>query len=212
MPAPQWFFRFLYDRESGAWERGRDEPTKRESVERTVDELAKVVAPPGPVADLGCGPGAHALALARRGYDVVGLDGSPRMIHLARIRAGRYEVDATFGVHDVSAPLPFTDASLRGVLAILVLQHLSHPAAFFAEIRRCLRPGGHALITAAARDGGPVTYQNLYWRLRAACYHHVPGLVRFYDTSSLPRLVEDQGLSVVDCHSEPGRVSLLARA
>ena len=181
-------------------------------VERTADQLANVVAPPGPIADLGCGPGAHALALARRGYDVVGIDGSPRMVEVARTRAARDEVDATFDVHDVSAPFRFADASLGGVVAVLVLQHLPHPAAFVAEIRRCLRPGGHLLITAPARDGTPLTSQNLYWRLRAACYHLVPGVVRFYDTSSLPHLVEDQGLTVVECNGEPGRVCVLARA
>jgi hypothetical protein len=69
MTGPRWFFRFMYDRESAAWERRRNEPEHRELVERTAGELANVVAPPGPVADLGCGPGAHALALARRGYD-----------------------------------------------------------------------------------------------------------------------------------------------
>jgi hypothetical protein len=68
------------------------------------------------------------------------------------------------------------------------------------------------LITAPARDGTPLTSQNLYWRLRAACYHRVPGVVRFYDTSSLPHLVGDQGLTVVECNGEPGRVSVLARA
>ena len=111
-----------------------------------------------------------------------------------------------------SAPLRFADASLGGVLAILVVQHLPHPAAFIAEIRRCLRPGGHLLITAPARDGTSRTSQNLYWRLRAACYHLVPGVVRFYDTNSLTRLVEDQGLTVVECNGEPGRVTVLARA
>jgi SAM-dependent methyltransferase len=211
MPAPQCFFRFMYDRESAAWGRRRDEPEHRELVERTADELANVVAPPGPVADLGCGPGAHALALARRGYDVVGVDGSPRMVDVAQLRAARDEVDATFDVHDVSAPLRFADASLGGVLASLVLQHLPHPSAFLAEIRRCLRPGGYLLITAPARDGASITSQNLYWRLRAACYRLVPGVVRFYDTSSLSRLVEDQDMTVVDCHAERGRVSVLAR-
>jgi len=212
VPAPHWFFRFMYDRESGAWERRRDEPEHHELVVRTADELAKVVAPPGPVVDLGCGPGAHALALARRGYDVVGVDGSPRMVEVARARAARDEVDATFDVHDVSAPFRFADASLGGVLAILVLQHLPHPAAFVAEIRRCLRPGGHLLITAPARDSRSLTSQNLYWRLRTACYLRVPGVVRFYDTDSLTRLVEDQSLTVVECKGEPGRVSVLARA
>jgi SAM-dependent methyltransferase len=212
MPAPRWFFRFMYDRESSAWERGRDEPQQRELVERTADELADVVAPPGPIADLGCGPGAHALALARRGYDVVGVDGSPRMVGVARTRAARDQVDATFDVHDISSPLRFGDASLGGVLAILVLQHLTNPAAFIAEIRRCLRPGGHLLITAPARDCTSTTSQKLYWRLRAACYFHVPGVVRFYDTKSLSRLVGDQGLTVLECNREPGRVSVLARA
>src|SRR5256885_8430441 len=192
MPAPRCFFRFMYDRESAAWERRRDEPEGRELVERTADELAKVVAPPGPVADLGCGPGAHALALARRGYDVVGIDGSPRMVEGARTRAARDNVDATFDVHDVGAPLRFADASLGGVLAILVLQHLPHPAAFIAEIRRCLRPDGHLLITAPARCRS-LRSQNLYWRLRAPCYHLLPRVVRFYDADSLRRLVEGQG-------------------
>jgi SAM-dependent methyltransferase len=113
------------------------------------------------------------------------------MVEVARARAARDEVDATFDVHDVSAPLRFADASLGGVLAILVVQHLPHPAAFIAEIRRCLRPGGHLLITAPARDSTALKSQNLYWRLRAACYQLVPGIVRFYDTNSLPRLVED---------------------
>jgi SAM-dependent methyltransferase len=201
----------MYDRESAAWERRRDEPAHRELVERTVDELANVVPPPGPVVDLGCGPGAYALALARRGYDVVGVDGSPRMVEAARTRAARDEIVATFDVHDVSAPLRFADASLGGVLAILVLQHLRHPATFIAEIRRCLRPGGHLLITAPARASTSLMSQNLYWRLRAACYQRVPGIVRFYDTNSLPRLVEDQGLTVVECNDDPGRVSVLAR-
>ncbi len=213
MPAPRWFFRFVYDRESAAWSRGRDEQEQRELVERTVDELTNVVAAPGPVADLGCGPGAHALVLARRGYDVVGVDGSPRMVDVARTRAARDQVDATFDVHDVSTPLRFADASLGGVLAIHVIQHLSHPAASIAEIRRCLRPGGHLLITAPARDSTSLTSQrNLYWRLRAACYLLVPGVVRFYDTSSLARLVEDEGLTVVECYGERGRVSVLACA
>lgn len=212
MPAPKWFFRFMYDRESAAWERRRDEPEHRELVERTADDLANVVALPRPVADLGCGPGAHALALARRGYDVVGVDGSPRMVEVARTRAARDDVDATFDVHDVSAPLPFADASLGGVLAILVLQHLAHPAAFIADIRRCLRPGGHLLMSAPTRGNTSLTSQNVYWRMRARCYHLVPGVVGFYDTKSLHDLVEDQGLTVVECNGGPGRVSVLARA
>ena len=202
----------MYDRESAAWGRRRNTPEQRELVEQTVDEIANVLAPPGPVADLGCGPGAHALALARRGYEVVGLDGSPRMIDVARRQAASDNVDGRFNVHDVSAPLPFGEASLGGVLAIHVIQHLPDHEAFMAEIRRCLRPGGHLLITAPARDRLPRGPQNLYWRLRAAFYTYVPGLARFYDTRSLTRLIEGQGLTIVESKGEPSRVSALARA
>jgi SAM-dependent methyltransferase len=212
MPAPKWFFRRMYDRESAAWGRRRDEPEHRALVERTVDELAKVVEPPGPVVDLGCGPGAHARALARRGYDVVGVDASPRMVEVARARAERDGVDATFEVQDVGEPLRFADASFGGALAILVLQHLDDPGAFIAEIRRCLRPGGHLLLTAPARDRGSVTSQSLYWRMRTACCLHVPGLVRFHDTESLGHLLHEHGLTVVRWEAEPGRVGALARA
>jgi len=140
----------MYDRESAAWEQRRDEPEHRGLAKRIADELANVVAPPGPVADLGCGPGAHALALARCGYDVAGVDRAPRMVEVARTRAARDKVDVTFDVHDVSTPLLFADASPGGVLAIHVVQHLPQPAAFIAEIRRCLRPGGLLLIAAPA--------------------------------------------------------------
>lgn len=123
MPAPSWFFRFMYDRESAALERRHARPAHRELADQIVQKLTDVVAPPGPIADLGCGTGVHALALAERGYDVVGLDGSSRMVEVAMARNEREGSTASFDVSDVGGPLPFGDGSLGGVLAILVLQH-----------------------------------------------------------------------------------------
>jgi len=134
------------------------------------------------------------------------------MVEVSRTRAARDEVAATFEIHDVSAALPFVDSSLGGILAILVLQHLPHPASFVAEIRRCLRPGGHALIVAPARDGRAQRSQGIYWRLRTVCCHLVPGVVRFYDAGTLTGLLEDQGLNIVESNAEPGRVTVLARS
>lgn len=202
----------MYDRESAAWARRRDEPEHRQLVERTVSKLSNVVAPPGPVADLGCGPGAHAVELARRGYDVVGMDGSARMVDVARKRAAQDRVSAIFKVHDVTAPLDFPDGSLGGAISILLLQHLPEPARLLADIRRCLRPGGHLLITAPSRDGTSHSAQSLYWRVRASFAHNVPGFVRFYDRGSLSHLVERQDFELVWCEIEPGGVTALARA
>src|SRR2546427_8058403 len=42
---------------------------------------------PRTILDLGCGTGSHDIPLARRGYQVTGLDQSPAMLSLARKRS-----------------------------------------------------------------------------------------------------------------------------
>ena len=201
----------MYDRESAALERRHDRSQDRQLVEQIADELADLVKPSELIADLGCGPGIHTTALAQRGYDVVGLDGSPRMIEVAQARAKRNNVNASFKVCDVSATLPFEDSSIGGILAILIVQHLPDPGSFIAEIRRSLQRGGHLLIVAPVRTNKSPMSRNLYWRLRSTFYRHAPGVVRFYDTDSLTRLVKDHGLTVIECTGEPNRVTVLAR-
>ena len=51
-----------------------------------VDFLLPRILPSGPgrVLDAGCGPGRHALELARRGCDVTGVDVSARFVEIAR--------------------------------------------------------------------------------------------------------------------------------
>src|SRR4051812_12422615 len=212
VPAPRWFWRFMYDRESASWERRRDEPEHRDLVDRTADEFYRFVEPPGPVADLGCGPGAHARALARRGYEVTGLDVSPRMVDVARARAARDNLNVAYEVADVGARLPFSDGSLGGALAILVIQHLPDPRSFVSEVRRCLRPGAHLFLTAPDLKVAPLTAGTLYWRLRARAAQRVPGMIRFYDCESLTSLVEAHGFVVDDRGDDLGVNLVIARA
>jgi cyclopropane fatty-acyl-phospholipid synthase-like methyltransferase len=54
------------------------------------------------VLDAGCGPGRHALELAGRGIDVVGVDQSPEFVVLADAAASERGLDrASFAVGDV---------------------------------------------------------------------------------------------------------------
>lgn len=48
---------------------------------------------------------------------------------------------------DLSAPLPFEDASFDTIMCTQVLEHVENVENATAEIARVLRPGGHALIT-----------------------------------------------------------------
>jgi SAM-dependent methyltransferase len=51
--------------------------------------------------DVGCGPGRHALELARRGIDVVGVDASDEFLTLARAQARSDGLDVHFELLDV---------------------------------------------------------------------------------------------------------------
>jgi SAM-dependent methyltransferase len=53
------------------------------------------------ILDVGCGPGRHALALARRGFDVTGVDLSPEFVELANDTATAGQLPARFEVLDV---------------------------------------------------------------------------------------------------------------
>lgn len=96
------------------------------------------------VLDAGCGSGPLAAELVARGADVVGFDGSPEMIDLARRRLGE-AVPLT--VHDLAEPLPYADETFDDVVASLVLHYLEDWDGPLAEIRRVLKPGGRLIAS-----------------------------------------------------------------
>lgn len=109
-----------------------------------VDELG--LQPGMRVLDVGCGPGRHAYALARRGIEVVGVDISQRFVDIASEHA---PPGATFVRADARA-LPF-DAEFDAVISLcqggfgLVGDD---DGAVLAGMARALRPGGRAAFSA----------------------------------------------------------------
>ena len=102
------------------------------------------------VADVGCGPGALVPFLAARGLELHGVDLSPEMVLAAR----RDHPGVVFEVADVR-DLPFTDASLAGVVAWYSLMYLApqdRPRAF-GEIARVVLPGGYVVVGYKEGDG-----------------------------------------------------------
>jgi SAM-dependent methyltransferase len=96
------------------------------------------------ILDAGCGSGPLAAELVARGADVVGFDGSPVMIDLARRRLGG---TVPLTVHDLAEPLPYEDESFDVVVASLVLHYLEDWDGPLAELRRVLRPGGRLVAS-----------------------------------------------------------------
>jgi ubiquinone/menaquinone biosynthesis C-methylase UbiE len=87
--------------------------------------------------DLGCGSGIFTHLLSARGYDVAGLDISPKLLALAR----RKYPGLQFDEGDVEA-LPYEAGSVDGVLLSGLVHHLPDPSLCAAEVARVLRPGG----------------------------------------------------------------------
>jgi ArsR family transcriptional regulator len=97
------------------------------------------------VADLGCGTGQVAAAIAPFVAKVVAIDRSSDMLETARRRLKDLpNVDVRRGELEA---LPLQDRELDVATFLLVLHHLPDPAAALAEAARTLRPGGRLLIS-----------------------------------------------------------------
>lgn len=116
---------------------GRDQAWKRQLI-----ELAAISAGQR-VVDLACGTGDLAVAAAARGARVVGLDLTPRMIELARERAGAATPGLEIGwlVGDMHA-LPFASASVDVITTGYGLRNVPELTTALVEGHRVLRTGG----------------------------------------------------------------------
>jgi uncharacterized protein YceH (UPF0502 family) len=121
-----------------------------------LDRVAEV-AGPGPIADVGCGPGHTTFHLADMGTAVTGFDVAPAMVEAARRRFP----DVDFQVGDLRNLLrPPAAAAWQGIVAWYALVHLagSELPAALASLTRVLAPGGWlALAVHIGEAVWPVT-------------------------------------------------------
>jgi SAM-dependent methyltransferase len=94
----------------------------------------------GPVLDVGCGPGRHALALARVGVVTLGIDVSPPALALAR-RSGAPVLERSIFDRVPAAGRWGTALLLDGNLGIG-----GCPATLLRRVRELLRPTGRMLV------------------------------------------------------------------
>ena len=120
--------------------------------EQEVDFLVGALAlePGMRVLDVGCGPGRHALSLARRGFDVVGIDHSAEFVRLARDAATAAALAATFeelDVRDLDRAGEFDGVIClcQGGFGLLGGRDETD---VFGRIAATLRPGGGLAVSA----------------------------------------------------------------
>jgi SAM-dependent methyltransferase len=107
-----------------------------------LDAIAR--AEPEALLDLGCHDGAWTEQLAEAAGPRLRRVAGVEIVDDARAVAESRGIEAVTG--DLNKPLPFGDESFDVVHANQVIEHVRDLDLFVAEIRRVLRPGGHAVI------------------------------------------------------------------
>lgn len=135
------------------------------------------------VLDVGCGTGTLTILIKTECPEarVVGLDGDPKVLAVARRKAAAADVDLALD-EGLAYALPYADGSFDRVFSSMVFHHLTreHKERALAEILRVLAPGGsfHLLdfgrpVSAWERAvthllfRGPETRDNIEGRLAA---------------------------------------------
>jgi ubiquinone/menaquinone biosynthesis C-methylase UbiE len=144
--------RALWDREAETFDEAADhglaDPECRAAWRELLSEA--LPAPPGRVADLGCGTGTLSLLLAEQGFTVTGVDFSGEMVWRAREKAGDR---ATFVEADASAP-PLQQGAYDVVLSRHVLWAMPSPAEALRAWIRLLAPGGRLVLVEGSWSTG----------------------------------------------------------
>jgi SAM-dependent methyltransferase len=130
------------------WGDGVYEHTAAELAPATDETLAVAEVQAGErVLDVGCGTGNAALAAARLGAVVAGVDPAARLVEVARTRAAAEALGIDWRVGDAGA-LPFDDGAFDVVLSVFGVIFARPADRAAAELRRVTRPGGRIVYTA----------------------------------------------------------------
>lgn len=111
------------------------------------------------IVDFGCGTGRNTFKLLGVSHvTIVGLDASPRMLDIARVRYAQIpdeqkNVQVVLEVYDAlaAAEAPACARKANGVISTCVMQHLPLEA-FFDSVKAMVLPGGYVLITDSHPD------------------------------------------------------------
>jgi SAM-dependent methyltransferase len=114
------------------------------------------------VLDLGCGSGWLAIFLARRGFQVTGLDVAEHAIQLARTWADEEDLEIEFDVGDI-ADMDYAMGSFDAVVANSIFEHLTWDLAEHAlkRLKSILLPKGCFIGCFDKVGTGPGDYYEL---------------------------------------------------
>jgi 2-polyprenyl-6-hydroxyphenyl methylase/3-demethylubiquinone-9 3-methyltransferase len=160
------------------------------------------------VFDLGCGNGAFAAELARRGYNVTGVDPSHDGIARARETHPGLDVHVGSAYDDLQSEYGTFDA----VVSLEVVEHIYYPRKYAACVYDLLERGGVALISTPYHG----YWKNLALALTGKMDEHFTALwthghIKFWSRDTLGQLLDEAGFANIQFR-RVGRIPLLAKS
>jgi len=201
-----------------------------EKVRREVDFIVKALDLPAgaKILDLCCGQGRHSLELARRGFQVVGVDLSEALLYAARKRAESEGLNVTFlqcDMREIDFKDEF-DAVINMFTSFGYLESEAEDEKVLGRVAQALKSGGKFLLDVVNRDRLVRDFQGREWHaadegwlvLEERTFDHLSGRmetrwicvardgvryerlssVRLYTASELRTMLERAGLKVTD--------------
>ena len=180
-------------------------PCFRDRLDLFVAAIQRTTPLPAKVLDFGCGPGTMALAMARLGYDVVGVDGASGMIEAARVRAKNLKgARVLFELAD-AASFDKPGGSFDAVVCSSVLEYLDDDLGALRRLAGCLLAGGHLIVSVPCRGNlfAPLERVAHFIKLRLSRHTlaHLTHTRHRYSRRKFLADVRDNGMEVVRCTS-----------
>jgi 2-polyprenyl-6-hydroxyphenyl methylase / 3-demethylubiquinone-9 3-methyltransferase len=104
------------------------------------------------VADVGCGGGLLAEALARRGAQVCGIDLAPAMIEVAQLHAHESQLTIDYRICSAEQLAQSDAGGFDAITCMELIEHVDDPAALVASLATLLRPGGDLFVSTINRN------------------------------------------------------------
>lgn len=104
------------------------------------------------VADVGCGGGLLAEALARAGAQVTAIDLAPSMIEVAKLHAAGEALPIDYRTQSVEALAAEATGAFDVVTCMEMLEHLPDPGAVIGTLSRLLAPEGSLFVSTLNRN------------------------------------------------------------
>ena len=173
--------------------------------------LDETLTEPGSLIDLGCGTGRHVLHLAKRGFDITGIDLSPFMLDVAREKIDHDGLHARLVQGSITDLSGFEDGAFRYAICMFstlgLISGRENRRQFLSEVRRILAPGGLFIFHVHNRLHRVWDHDGRMWLLRSTFINP------FQELEAGDMVGEYRGIPDMYLHIfSPGEAKRLARS